>query len=192
MPRLELYLAAFAVVAIGAPHIASACSRVPPREFTLSAGDADDVTPPAAPTVTASVERVEGKGGHADSAACETAEDRGYVILHVSTTDDRAPAKDIGYHVRFIDGSVPHDLTIIDGPILAESAILLPFEGEHNGDFDFRISVSAVDRNGNYSEPTTVSVGEDHLLSCSSQRVDSHAAVWLALAFVLWPRRRRR
>ena len=93
--------------------------------------------------------------------------------------------------MRCLGGEYPHGLTVIDGPVIGEHGISLPFDGEDHGDFSFRLSVSAVDRNGNYSEPTIVTVAEDHLLSCSSQRVDSSAVVWLALGFVLWPRRRR-
>lgn len=183
---------ALATTLVDMSRIADACTYSPVPEFAIDPAYSDDATPPPMPKVTANVYR----GDSTMHEGCDTIESScgdkyAGIELRITSLDDRAPFDKLGYHVRYVSGDSPRDLTIVDGPVLGFGGSLkLPFDADDESDFAVTLEVSVVDLNGNYSEPTLVTVAEDHLMSCSASQVDSRMFVWLALGFLLWPRRR--
>jgi hypothetical protein len=189
-----LLVLALATTLVDMSRIADACSIAPAPEFAVDAAYSDDVMPPPKPEVTGEVYR----GDLTEEHGCsETRSSCGGkyagIELHITSLDDRAPFDKLGYHVRYVSGDSPSKLKIVDGPVLAFGGSLkLPFDPDDESDFAVTLEVSVVDLNGNYSEPTLVTVAEDHVMSCSATHLDSRVFIWLALGFLLWPRRRLR
>ncbi|NVB77317.1 MAG: hypothetical protein HOV81_02885 [Kofleriaceae bacterium] len=185
---------ALASTLVDMSRIADACTIGPTPEFAVDAAYSDDMTPPPTPTVTAEVYRGDLTKEHGCSETRSSCGDKyAGIELRITSLDDRAPFDKLGYHVRYVSGDSPSKLKIVDGPVLGfGGSVKLPFDPDDESDFAVTLEVSVVDLNGNYSEPTIVTVSEDHLMSCSASQVDSRMFVWLAVGFVLWPRRRLR
>lgn len=185
---------ALATSLVDVSRIADACTIVATPPFAIDPAYADDVTPPPTPKVTAEVyrgDRTERDGCSEVHSSC--GDKYAGIELRITSLDDRAPFEKLGYHVRYVSGDAPKDLTIVDGPVVGVGGGLrLPFDPDDESDFAVTLEVSVVDLNGNYSEPTLVTVAEDHLMSCSASAIDSRIFVWLVLSYLLWPRRHRR
>jgi hypothetical protein len=152
---MRILLVAFALVVNARP--ADACCAVAGGGacgyggYTLHETDpaqADDTTPPSAPTVDVDIVRYDqGCGSHGLD-----------LELAMQATDDRAPGERIGFLVTVASGSF--SLEVDEGAIVPYGPVSfyfaedeLPFAGE--------LEVRAVDLNGNIGEPTLVEVSSN-------------------------------
>ncbi len=172
---------------------ALACDTPAPAPFEIR-GDADDDTPPAAPT--ASVERVRrGKGPEQEGCnqLVSSCDGTAYVLINVSAAQE----SDVGFVLQ-IKGHAPETLAAYAGrplePLSFEPGQLrLPWEdseGEKN--YDFAIEIWSVDRAGNMSETSTrLHIDNDGSDGCSPHARDSRGGWLAALCALLFVRRYR-
>ncbi|HEY5926816.1 MAG TPA: MYXO-CTERM sorting domain-containing protein [Kofleriaceae bacterium] len=172
---------------------AAACVRPADgiEPHVLDSAHANDTTPPAAPTVTHSVDRHEVDGGCGTTTDCDGKYGRIYVSVVAS--DDAAPVERLGYLVRVVGGDVPRDLRMPwfdnDARQQPQGELALGFDYDDDA-FDFELEVRVVDLNGNISEPTIVRIADEQSSGGCSTAASPGWWVLAAIAFVL--RRRRR
>lgn len=148
------------------------------------AAQADDATPPTAPTVDVEVTKYD-QGCGSNGLALE---------LTMKATDDRAPAERIGFVIAVASGNIsidfdPGPIVPYDGPVsFYFDEDELPFAGE--------LEVRAIDLNGNIGPPTIVAVSSTASSRTRFASVRGAAPLvtfgMLGLALVIARRRRRR
>lgn len=160
--RIQL-LALATLLAPSMPRPVGACGRYPADRgaHALDAVFSTDVTPPTKPKVSAEAwEQGESSGCGGTNSKCGTP---ALVYLNIVTTDDRATPDRIGYKLAIKGGSPPAGLVLPDGALRAEvdldgiGELGLRYDNGASG-WSFDLEITAVDLNGNESEPVTVTI----------------------------------
>src|SRR3990172_7839201 len=116
-----------------------------------------DVTPPGAVSVAELVITRGEKGG------CEnyTCDDMGRIRLTLTASDDRTPAEDVGYKLRFASGERPDANLFIPAETVHSPMILYWEDGASiQESFDFFLAIAAVDRAGNTGPWTLIEIAD--------------------------------
>lgn len=146
---------ALIVLAPSIPRDSGACSplQINGGEWTHEPL-AGDVEPPIAVTASYEIKRFpisEGTG-------CGDAPCGGwtFVLLDLASTDDRTPADRIGYRFAIASGQPPEGLYIGQTWLASDGELGLRYYGD--GAFSFDLEITALDQNGNESEPVVISI----------------------------------
>lgn len=125
---------------------ASACGAAVRDDLVLDPAYADDTSPPSAPVVASQV--------HVSTGT--DCGDFGLILLDVSSVDDRAPAEKLGFRL---------DVESSDAQVSTRPYAVVPAAGQIYAYFDptvdalhARLSVRAVDLNGNIGDPTFIDI----------------------------------
>jgi hypothetical protein len=156
---------AAAVVCLGGPSFAEACSSVYQRHELDAAEQQIDRQPPAPAQVPADVVRVLRRGTRSDSSCANI----GLIqIAFTGAKDDRTPRERIGYLITHVAGTLPYGLSLpsdarlatpVAGDVSGEVFLLaLAWADPATGDqeaLDFTLALTAVDLAGNESAPSS-------------------------------------
>jgi hypothetical protein len=159
--------AAFAacVVAPMLPSDASACRTPFPGNHEIVA-DPADTTPPSVPSAAV------GEVNRGDSRMCNSTSchDMASFTLELDASDDVSPREEIGFLVEVVEGELPEGAMPLGGPFqaLGSFGYIVRWSETSNPAFFSRLSVSAVDRAGNVSEPTFVEVSDGAFEGCTA------------------------
>ncbi len=180
---------------LAAPRISHACSFVPLTEHELDAEEQQiDTTPPAPPELDEVMLIRRPASSSACGGAVNSCDGSGQVgIALLPTADDRSPADQIGYLVELVDGSLPGNLYIPEQPVrqIDGGALWFVFSDEDQ-EFEFSVSIRAVDLAGNMSEPILVEVFSGNS-GCSATSNNRALGTWGVVLFaLLWAVRRWR
>lgn len=139
-----------------------------------------DVIPPSAPQAEVSrITRGKGPVPHGEGlVSVSSCDDIGFIVLSFSRLpqDDRATASEIGYLFEFAAGDPPPGFTLPEAPlrILADAREFTLHWSDGATDeqepLDFAITIVAVDRAGNRSEPSNLVWIRDPGRHASSQK----------------------
>ena len=117
-----------------------------------------DVTPPGAVSV-AELVITRGEMGGCELNSCDGI---GLIDLTLTASDDRTPAEDLGYKLRFASGERPDgNLSIPEEPV--HGTMTLPWDdgaSEFQESFDFFLEIAAVDRAGNTGPWTLIEIAD--------------------------------
>jgi hypothetical protein len=134
---------------------AQACTRPAPAEFSIDARAKGLAKPPPAPTrVTGTASRSSGYFCASDgTCTVNTCGSSGSLQVAFESTLDQATAYQVGYRLRFVEGSMPAEIEEPISAIAVGASPLtfeLPFESVTALDATFELV--AIDRAGNESE----------------------------------------
>lgn len=153
MRSLRLVASSLGLLALATPRPVEACCAIAGDAcgyggyslHEIDPAQADDSTPPSAPTVDVDVTRYDQGCGS-----------RGLDLeLTMQATDDRAPSDRIGFLVTIASGDVP--IEVEDGAIVPYGPVIFSFS-EEELPFEGSLEVRAIDLNGNIGAPTLVEV----------------------------------
>lgn len=118
-----------------------------------------------APTQLAATYTIDWPSGDGDSGiGCMATCGPGpaYVVLQLSAVDDLTPANRIGYKFALVGGQPPkqlqYDQTLLVDEYSASGTELGLMFDRASGPFSFDLEITAVDQNGNESEPIVITI----------------------------------
>lgn len=116
-----------------------------------------------APTGLTATYRIDRPSGDGSSLGCATScGPFQFIVLELSAVDDMTPANRIGYKFAIVGGQPPSYLQfgetlLVDEYSASGTEIGLRFSDDSGG-FSFYLEVTAVDQNGNESEPIVIAI----------------------------------
>src|SRR3990172_5429235 len=155
----KLVLAASVLALLAFEGRAPACSITGWARYQFVPQEqAVDVTPPGAVTVAELVIT----RGQMDGCELNSCADIGRIDLTLTASDDRTPAEDVGYKLRFASGERPDaDLRLPEAPVHSPMTL---YWGDGASDiqesFDFFLEIAAVDRAGNTGPWTLIEIAD--------------------------------
>ena len=154
----KLVLAASVLALLAFEGRAPACSITGWARYQFDPQEqAVDVTPPGAVSV-AELVVTRGQMGGCELNSCA---DIGLIDLTLTASDDRTPAEDLGYKLRFASGERPDANLFIPAETVHSPMILYWEDGASiQESFDFFLEIAAVDRAGNTGPWTLVEIAD--------------------------------
>jgi hypothetical protein len=166
--RVLVVVAAFGACAIAPllPSDARACRFAPSPDHEIVA-DPGDTTPPSAPSaVVDEVTRGSSGGCWGGSSSCD---DFASITLDVHAADETSLRDEIGFLVTVVEGELPEHASPSSRALQAPEPgrYIIHWVETDAPAFFARLSVSAVDRAGNVSDPTFVEVSDGAFEGCT-------------------------